>query len=57
MGMRQTCGQARLDHQHPALKTAMPGDPRVARQIIGSPEMLELNDPSSLGLPMVFSPL
>lgn len=56
MGMRQTQSQARLDHQHPASKTAMPGDPRVAGQIIGSPEMLELPDLPSLGLPMCVQP-
>lgn len=55
-GMRQAQGQARLDHQHPALKTAIPGDPRVTGQVTGSPEMLELSDLSSLGLPMCVQP-
>lgn len=48
MGIRPTQGQARLGHRHSALKTAVPGDPSVAGQIFGSPEVLELNDLSSL---------
>lgn len=56
MGIRPTQGQARLGHRYSALKTAVPGDLSVAGQIFGSPEVLELNDLSSLGLPISVQP-